>query len=168
MRLGRRFYIALVLIVLLMGIGYVFAPFFAIGQWALFVLAVSALVDGVMLYRIRGIRAFRQCATRFSNGDENTVNIRVESSYPHPVAVEVVDEIPFAFQLRNIDFRMRLQANEGRTITYHLRPTRRGDLLFRTDSGVCGRQNGIAFPQIYLRCSAGCQGISVLSDAPSV
>ena len=49
MRLGRRFYIALVLIVLLMGIGYVFAPFFAIGQWALFVLAVSALVDGVML-----------------------------------------------------------------------------------------------------------------------
>ena len=31
MRLGRRFYIALVLIVLLMGIGYVFAPFFAIG-----------------------------------------------------------------------------------------------------------------------------------------
>lgn len=72
MRLGRRFYIALVLIVLLMGIGYVFAPFFAIGQWALFVLAVSALVDGVMLYRIRGIRAFRQCATRFSNGDENT------------------------------------------------------------------------------------------------
>lgn len=129
MRLGRRFYIALVLIVLLMGIGYVFAPFFAIGQWALFVLAVSALVDGVMLYRIRGIRAFRQCATRFSNGDENTVNIRVESSYPHPVAVEVVDEIPFAFQLRNIDFRMRLQANEGRTITYHLRPTRRGFTL---------------------------------------
>ena len=111
MRLGRRFYIALVLIVLLTGIGYVFAPFFAIGQWALFVLAVSALVDGGMLYRIRGIRAFRQCATRFSNGDENTVNIRVESSYPHPVAVEVVDEIPFAFQLRNIDFRMRLQAN---------------------------------------------------------
>ena len=140
MRLGRRFYIALVLIVLLMGIGYVFAPFFAIGQWALFVLAVSALVDGVMLYRIRGIRAFRQCATRFSNGDENTVNIRVESSYPHPVAVEVVDEIPFAFQLRNIDFRMRLQANEGRTITYHLRPTRRGIYSFgRIRVFVAGR-----------------------------
>lgn len=140
MRLGRRFYITLVLIVLLMGIGYVFAPFFAIGQWALFVLAVSALVDGVMLYRIRGIRAFRQCATRFSNGDENTVNIRVESSYPHPVAVEVVDEIPFAFQLRNIDFRMRLQANEGRTITYHLRPTRRGIYSFgRIRVFVAGR-----------------------------
>ena len=167
MRLGRRFYIALVLIVLLMGIGYVFAPFFAIGQWALFVLAVSALVDGVMLYRIRGIRAFRQCATRFSNGDENTVNIRVESSYPHPVAVEVVDEIPFAFQLRNIDFRMssrRMRQDDYVSSASHAA----GIYSFRTDSGVCGRQNGIAFPQIYLRCSAGCQGISVLSDAPSV
>lgn len=94
MRLGRRFYMTLVLIILLMGIGYAFAPFFTIGQWALFVLALSVLVDGVMLYRVRGIRAFRQCATRFSNGDENAVNIRVESSYPYPVAVEVVDEIP--------------------------------------------------------------------------
>ena len=39
MRLGRRFYMTLVLIILLMGIGYAFAPFFTIGQWALFVLA---------------------------------------------------------------------------------------------------------------------------------
>ena len=32
MRLGRRFYMTLVLIILLMGIGYAFAPFFTIGQ----------------------------------------------------------------------------------------------------------------------------------------
>lgn len=140
MRLGRRFYMTLVLIILLMGIGYAFAPFFTIGQWALFVLALSVLVDGVMLYRVRGIRAFRQCATRFSNGDENAVNIRVESSYPYPVAVEVVDEIPFVFQLRNVDFRMKLRASEGRTITYHLRPTRRGIYSFgRIRVFVAGR-----------------------------
>lgn len=140
MRLGRRFYMALVLIILLMGIGYAFAPFFTIGQWALLVLALSVLVDGVMLYRVRGIRAFRQCATRFSNGDENAVNIRVESSYPYPVAVEVVDEIPFVFQLRNVDFRMKLRASEGRTITYHLRPTRRGIYSFgRIRVFVAGR-----------------------------
>ena len=66
MRLGRRFYIALVLIVLLMGIGYVFAPFFAIGQWALFALAVTALVVGVLLDGIRGIRAVRHGATSWS------------------------------------------------------------------------------------------------------
>lgn len=76
-----------------MGIGYVFAPFLQSGSGRFCFGGVGAGGWG-MLYRIRGIRAFRQCATRFSNGDENTVNIRVESSYPHPVAVEVVDEIP--------------------------------------------------------------------------
>lgn len=130
MILSRCFYMVLVLIILLMGIGYVFVPFFVIGQWALFVLVLSVLVDGVMLYRIRGIRAFRQCAARFSNGDENTVNIRVESSYPYPVAVEVIDEVPFVFQLRNIDFRIKLQKNESKTITYYLRPTQRGIYSF--------------------------------------
>ena len=76
MFLTRRFYIALVLVILLLGSGYVFAPFFVIGQWALFVLLLVVLADVYSLYRIRGIRAFRQCADRFSNGDENEVSIR--------------------------------------------------------------------------------------------
>ena len=66
MFLTRRFYIALVIVILLLGSGYVFAPFFVIGQWALFVLFLVVLADVYSLYRIRGIRAFRQCADRFS------------------------------------------------------------------------------------------------------
>lgn len=130
MILNRRFYIILSLIILLMGSGYAFAPLFVIGQWALFVLVPAIVAEGIMLYRLRGIRAFRQCADRFSNGDENKVDIRVESSYPHAVSVEVVDEIPFIFQKRDVSFRMKLQANEGKTISYHLRPTKRGIYSF--------------------------------------
>lgn len=77
-----------------------------------------------------GIQAFRQCADRFSNGDENEVSIRVESSYTYPVSLEVIDEIPVVFQKRDVDFRTKLQANEGKTITYRLRPTRRGVYSF--------------------------------------
>ena len=68
----------------------------------LFIMLLAVLAEGYMLYRIHGIQAFRQCSSRFSNGDENTVNIRVESSYPYAVSVEVIDEIPFIFQQRNI------------------------------------------------------------------
>ena len=71
MILTRRFYMVLILIILLMGSGYAFAPLFTIGQGLLFLLLLSVLADGYMLYRIRGIRAFRQCSARFSNGDEN-------------------------------------------------------------------------------------------------
>lgn len=42
------------------------------------------------------------------------------------VFAEVIDEVPFIFQQRNISFRVQLQANEGKQICYHLRPTSRG------------------------------------------
>ena len=130
MFLTRRFYIALIVVILLLGSGYVLAPFFVIGQWILFFLFLVVSADVYSLYRIRGIQAFRQCADRFSNGDENEVSIRVESSYPYPVSLDVIDEIPFIFQKRDVDFRTKLQANEGKTITYRLRPTRRGVYSF--------------------------------------
>ena len=104
MYLTRRFYIALILVILLLGSGYLFAPFFVIGQWALFALFVLVSADGYILYRTQGIQAFRQCSDRFSNGDENEVAIRVENSYPRPVSLEIIDEIPFIFQQRNINF----------------------------------------------------------------
>lgn len=130
MYLTNRFYIALVVVILLLGSGYAFAPLFVIGQGLLFALFLLVLVDGYLLYRIRGIQAYRHCADRFSNGDENEVSIRVESSYSQPVSLEIIDEIPFIFQKRDIDFRLKLQANEGKTVSYRLRPTRRGVYSF--------------------------------------
>ena len=130
MYLTRRFYIALILVILLLGSGYLFAPFFVIGQWALFALFVLVLADGYILYRTQGIQAFRQCSDRFSNGDDNEVSIRVESTYSRPLSLEIIDEIPFIFQNRDVCFRTTLQPNEGKTISYHLRPTRRGVYSF--------------------------------------
>lgn len=130
MYLTNRFYIALILVILLLGSGYLFAPLFMVGQGALVVLFGFTLTDIGVLYRSKGIRAYRHCADRFSNGDENEVNIRVENDYSCPVSVEVIDEIPFIFQERDIDFRMKMGANEGKTISYRLRPTRRGVYSF--------------------------------------
>mgnify|MGYP000806452658 FL=1 len=48
MILTRRFYMVLILIILLMGSGYAFAPLFTIGQGLLFLLLLSVLADGYM------------------------------------------------------------------------------------------------------------------------
>ena len=130
MYLTRRFYIALILVILLLGSGYLFAPFFRFGQWALLALFLFVLADGYALYQTKGIQASRRCADRFSNGDDNEVSIRVESTYPRPISLEIIDEIPFIFQNRDISFRTTLQPDEGKTIRYHLRPTRRGVYSF--------------------------------------
>ena len=168
MYLTNRFYIVFVLVILFLGSGYAFAPLFVVGQWALVALIALVSADGFLLYRTNAIQAERHCADRFSNGDENEVAIRVENSYPRPVSLEIIDEIPFIFQQRNINFRIQLQANEGKTISYRLRPTQRGCLLFRADQGVCNRSDRIDFPALYLWGAVGYQGISFLSDVAPI
>lgn len=130
MYLTRRFYIALIIVILFLGGGYIVAPLFVIGQWLLFAVFLLGIADGYLLYRVKGIQAFRQCADRFSNGDENEVKLRIENLYSDPITVEVIDEIPFIFQRRNINFHIQLREGEGQTIAYHLRPTRRGVYSF--------------------------------------
>ena len=81
-----------------------------------FCLFLTVLADGYLLYSVRGIQAFRQCADRFSNGDENEVSIRVESSYSRPVALEIIDEIPFIFQKRDIGFASVFGQTKGKRL----------------------------------------------------
>lgn len=130
MFLPRRFYIILLVVIALFIGGYVFAPLFVVGQVGFLLLILMLLVDAYLLYRLKGIRAYRQCAERFSNGDDNLVTVRIESSCAHKISVSVIDEVPFIFQRRDIDFRLSLEASEGKNIKYHLRPTHRGVYSF--------------------------------------
>ena len=134
MFLSSRFYIVLALVVVAIASGYLWSPMFTIGRILLLLFVVAVVADVLLLWapshweRAGGeaLRAFRQLADRFSNGDENDVRIRVESNYPFPIHVEVIDEIPFIFQRRDVCFRAKIGKMEATTIKYSLRPTRRG------------------------------------------
>jgi uncharacterized protein (DUF58 family) len=118
--------------VLVLASGYLWSPMFTVGRVLLLLFVVAAVADIILLWRTyvntqrSTLNAFRQLSDRFSNGDENDVRIRVESSYPFPVRVEVMDEIPFIFQRRDICFRAKIEKMEATTIKYSLRPTKRG------------------------------------------
>lgn len=131
-----------------------YAPLFFVGQGALLVLLLTMIIDSCLLYRMQGISAFRQCADRFSNGDDNKVSIRIENNYTFPVHVEVIDEIPAIFQKRDINFRLTLCRGEGKTIEYQLHPTRRGIYSFgviraftMTQIGLLSRRHTCGQPQ---------------------
>ena len=130
MFLTRRFYrFASIIIVLLCG-GFLLESLFLIGQLALVVFILLLIGECWMLYGTKGITAHRRCAERFSNGDQNPVRIRLESRYPFPVKLNVIDEIPVVFQVRDINFVLSLKSREGKTIEYQLRPTQRGEYGF--------------------------------------
>lgn len=130
MFLTTRFYICISAVILLLGGGYWLDSLFLMGQLALTVFVLVLVLDAFMLYRTQGIRASRQCADRFSNGDDNEVSLRVESGYPFATHLSVIDETPFIFQQRNIDFRLALKPGEAKSVKYTLHPTRRGEYGF--------------------------------------
>ena len=108
MYLSRRFYLFILVIILLLCGGYMLGTLFLLGQIALAVLIFAVAMDFFLLYRTKGIRSFRQCSSRFSNGDDNEVHLRVESSYAFPVWLSVIDDVPVIFQQRDICFKLSL------------------------------------------------------------
>ncbi|MEP6952131.1 MAG: DUF58 domain-containing protein [Ginsengibacter sp.] len=100
---------------------------------ALLLLLILLAMDYLMLFANgKGIFCTRTHADRFSNGDNNSITIEVENRYSFEIKAEVIDEIPFQFQRRDILFKTVIKAGEHSVITYELRPVKRGVYNFGT------------------------------------
>ena len=130
MYIAHRFYYLLTAVILIIAIGFAVPLMFTIGRILVFLLFIAVLVDIVMLYihwnSSQPLRVFRSLSPRFSNGDDNPVKVRLESSYPFDIHTEVIDEVPFVFQRRDVLFKARIRKQGDATISYALRPTQRG------------------------------------------
>ena len=111
--------------------GFVLNSLYMVAKLGTGVLAALVLLDILFLYRIKqGIKADRQVSDRLSNGDDNPIHLWVENRYAQSVAIEVIDEAPEQFQLRNLVFERSLTAGQKSQITYFLRPVKRGAYEF--------------------------------------
>ncbi len=133
---STRLWLALIALVLLFIAAYAFPVLFALARVAFAVLIILVILDGWLLFRQQSGQdanlffARRDVPDRLSNGDENSLTIYLENQYTFQVDVEVIDEIPFQFQRRDVLFVARLKPRETQTIRYELRPTRRGEYNF--------------------------------------
>lgn len=117
--------------VLLFVAAYALPILFPLVQVAFFVFAGLVGLDIWLLFRTQSaFFARREVPDRLSNGDANPLTIYLENQYPFRADVEVIDEIPFQFQRRDILFQARLNTRETQAIRYELRPTRRGEYSF--------------------------------------
>ena len=88
------------------------------------------LFDGFMLWRGKGIVGERKVASRLSNGDENPIEISLQSFYTFPILVEIFDELPKQFQARDFYLSLNLAAKAVQNVQYSVRPTKRGAYTF--------------------------------------
>ena len=104
---------------------------FDITLWLFVVFLLITLIDGFILYSGAGsLEAERRLPDRLSNGDENPVSITISNRYSTGIYANIIDEIPFQFQKRDLFFRVKIPSGENKSMEYHLRPTERGEYLF--------------------------------------
>ena len=149
MKFLRPVFVALRLWFILIGFvglfvaAYAIPLLFSLVQIAFVVFVFLIFLDAWLLFSARNrtanpaIFARRDVPDRLSNGDENPITIYLENRCTFAVNVEVVDEIPFQFQRRDVLFRDHLNPRETRSIRYELRPTRRGEYNFRRGECLC-------------------------------
>ncbi|MBR1933131.1 MAG: DUF58 domain-containing protein [Prevotella sp.] len=126
MFLRPRFYLLIAPVILTLAAGAAVPVLFTVGQVLLAVLVLLVLAEAALLWQKRAITAERTLPDRFSNGDPNDVRISVESGYRFAIRCEMVDEIPFIFQRRDVSFRFTVAPVGTKTLRYQLTPTRRG------------------------------------------
>jgi len=127
----NRLYYNLGAILFLVTLGYLFDFFFVVGTFLLVVLL--ALVTWELFFlnaSRRGLRSSRLCAARFSNGDDNQVELYIENRNRFSLDISVIDEMPFQFQERHTRFELRIPGGKTRIIRYKLKPVARGEYHF--------------------------------------
>ena len=129
--LNKRFFISAGVVIWLFLMAYVFPVFFIIAQVTLLLIGSLIIYDIMLLFAPgRKVKATRLCAKRFSNGDDNKVQIVLENDYPILIRLNVIDEIPHQFQRRDINFLAELKQGESKILEYNLRPVKRGIYQF--------------------------------------
>lgn len=129
--IAKVVYYFIVGIVFLFVLAFVFPFLLGITQLFFMVLILMLLVDGIILYKTKkGIFCERNVPERLSNGDENPIAIFIENRYSFSILLEIIDEIPFQFQKRDLLFNTTLKSSEKQIIEYQLRPTKRGEYSF--------------------------------------
>ena len=126
MYLTRRFYVTLAAAAFITSLGILIPPAYYVGWAVVVVLALLSIFDLVMLYGFGRLDGSRTVANRLSNGDDNNVEIVVNSTYPFEVSLELIDELPWQFQKRDMKRNATIEPQGNVMVTYTLCPTDRG------------------------------------------
>ncbi len=129
--LKSRLYIAVGVVVTLFLLGFVYISLFMIARLAFILLLAALMLDMYLLFlKKNAVLARRDCAERFSNGDENNVYLYCENRFGFNLHISLIDEVPPQFQIRNFKVDFMLKAGQHKTLSYKLRPVKRGEYHF--------------------------------------
>ncbi|QHN65462.1 DUF58 domain-containing protein [Bergeyella cardium] len=129
--LNSRLFFILFIIGVLYILSFFFGGLMPFAHSFLALLLLIFTVDAMLLFnQKKGVEAQRILPEKLSNGDENAIRIDLKNNYFFPLSVQVIDEIPFQFQVRDFMIHKRLPAGGSRMFEYKLTPKERGEYSF--------------------------------------
>ena len=95
------------------------------------VFLVLVLLDYFFLFFF-GKKPFakRIISERLSNGDENKIELRINNEFFFPVNMQIIDELPEQFQIRDWKRNAYFKSKQQQKFIYTLRPVNRGEYHF--------------------------------------
>lgn len=127
----NRWYLLMVTGIFLFLLAF-FLPFvWYIALVYLLVFAVLTLMDYMLLFSgKRNVQAQRIVNERINLGHDNTVSLSIWNTFPFPVDVRLIDELPVQFQKRDFSQYHKIPAGKRHVAEYSLRPVSRGEYIF--------------------------------------
>lgn len=110
---------------------FIFPKLYNAVWFVVLVLSTFLVLDILLLFLTKtGIEATRTTPEKLSNGDLNPISISIKNQYTFTIAAEIIDEIPFQFQVRDFKIKRNIKANFQDKIEYDLHPKERGEYHF--------------------------------------
>lgn len=112
-------------------LSFFFPALYSASWYLFFILMTFTSIDFLILFASgEKIKANRTTPEKLSNGDENEIILKISNQYTFPILVNIVDEIPFQFQVRDFSIKKKIKSQDKTDIQYFLRPTERGEYSF--------------------------------------
>ncbi|MFD1095642.1 DUF58 domain-containing protein [Salegentibacter chungangensis] len=128
--LHQRLFTALFGIAVVFLFSYWFSFLYPFAWILLLLLGLFLLADIVSLFRKDLILAERILPEKFSNSDQNPVQVELQNISGHKLKLEVIDELPVQFQKRDFLKQFEISANASHSFEYLVCPVSRGEYIF--------------------------------------
>ncbi|SKB56987.1 DUF58 domain-containing protein [Maribacter arcticus] len=129
--LQKRFFFALTGVILCFLVSYIFENITFLAKSFFYLFLTLCLIDILLLFLSKdGVIADRIVSDKLSNGDENTIEIKVTNQYLFSSHLNIIDELPFQFQKRDLSFKSRIKTGKQKLYSYSVRPVERGIYSF--------------------------------------
>jgi len=129
--LGSRFFYVFSIIIALFVLGFEYYFLFVLAKVMLLVFVCFVCLDIFWLFQGDSVVvATRQTPKVLSLSDDNKITLSVQSNATRKLKIEIVDEIPYQFQVRDLSIALNLEPREARALDYELKPLERGEYEF--------------------------------------